>query len=154
MNEKFCFFDGNHKRVKSFVTLTASTYDSVLQKQVALAILDCKHGDTENIEVFCWFFNSAFKEINGIGDRFSPPGFCTDMATANFNGLVKIYWEEILDKLKSKTANRLYKPSPPQLILKVLLHNILYQTEDLFLKGPCTMNFSFLDLDIHNSCLK
>ena len=39
MNEEFCFFDGNHKRVKSFVTLTASTYDPLLQKQVALAIL-------------------------------------------------------------------------------------------------------------------
>ena len=45
-------------------------------------------------------FNSAFKEVSGIGDRFSPTGFCTDMATANFNGLVKIYGEVILEKVK------------------------------------------------------
>ena len=55
---------------------------------------------TENIEVFWRMFNLAFKEVNGIGDRFSPAGFCTDMATANFNGLVKIYGEEILEKVK------------------------------------------------------
>ena len=45
-------------------------------------------------------FNSAFKVVNGIADRFSPTGFYTDMATANFNGLVKMYVEEILEKVK------------------------------------------------------
>ena len=100
MNEEFYFFDGNHKRFKSFVTLTASTYDPLLQKQVALAILECKHEDTESIEVFWRLFNSAFKEVQGIGDRFSPAGFCTDMSTANFNGPLKIYGEKILEKVK------------------------------------------------------
>ena len=57
LNEELCFFDGNHKKVKSFVRLTASTDDPLLQKQVALAILECKHEDTENIEVFWWLFN-------------------------------------------------------------------------------------------------
>ena len=65
MNEKFCFFDVNHKRVKSFVRLTASTNDPILQKQIALARLGCKHEDTENIGVFWQLFNSAFKEVNG-----------------------------------------------------------------------------------------
>lgn len=91
MNEEFCFFDGSHKRVKSFVTL---------QKQIALAILECEHEDTENIEVFWRMFNSAFKEVNDIGERFSPTRFCTDMAKANFNGLVKAYGEEVLEKVK------------------------------------------------------
>ena len=45
-------------------------------------------------------FNSAFKEVNGIRDKFSPTGFCTDMATVHFNALVKIYGEEILKKVK------------------------------------------------------
>ena len=40
INEEFCFFGGNHKRVKPFVTLTTSTYHPLLQKQVALAILE------------------------------------------------------------------------------------------------------------------
>ena len=100
MNKEFCFFDGNDKRVKSLVTLTASTYDPLLQKQVALAILECEHEDTENIKVFWRMFDSAFKEVIAIGERFSPTGFCTDMVTANFNGIVKIYGEEILEKVK------------------------------------------------------
>ena len=33
-------------------------------------------------------------------DRFQPAGSCMDMATAIFNRLVKIYSEEILDKVK------------------------------------------------------
>ena len=55
---------------------------------------------TENIEVFGGMFNSAFKEVSGIGDIFSPTGFCTDVATSNLNGLVKIYREDILEKVK------------------------------------------------------
>ena len=49
VNEEFCFFDGNHKRVKSFVTLASGTYDPLSQEQIALAILECKHEDRENI---------------------------------------------------------------------------------------------------------
>ena len=64
MNEELCFLEGNHKRVKSFVRLNASTDDPLLQKQVAPAILECELEDTENIEVFWWLFNSAFKEVN------------------------------------------------------------------------------------------
>ena len=71
-----------------------------MQNQVVLAKFECKHENPENIEVFWRMFDSAFKEVNGIGDRFLPAGFCTDMATANFNGLVKIYEEEILEKVK------------------------------------------------------
>ena len=52
INEQFCFFDGHHKRVKSFVTLTTSTYDLLLQKQVALATLECKHEDYEVLKYF------------------------------------------------------------------------------------------------------
>ena len=54
----------------------------------------------------------------------------------------------------SKTVNRLYKPSPPQLILNVFLHKKLYQTNDIFLKGSFMMEFLFLDIDIHNLRLK
>ena len=88
MTEKFCFFDSNHKRVKSFVTLTTSTYDPLL-----LAILECKHAVRGNIEVFWQMFNSAFKEVSGTGDSFLPTGFFMEMATVNFEGLVKTHGE-------------------------------------------------------------
>ena len=62
MHGEFCFFDGKHKRVKSFVTLTASTYNRLLQKEVALAILEYNHEDTVNTEVFWQMFNSALNQ--------------------------------------------------------------------------------------------
>ena len=39
MNAAYCYFDGNFKKVKSFVTLAASVYHSLLRKQVVLASL-------------------------------------------------------------------------------------------------------------------
>ena len=52
MHGEFCFFDGKHKRVESFVMLTASTYNRLLQKEIALAILEYNHEGTVNTEVF------------------------------------------------------------------------------------------------------
>ena len=77
MHGEFCFFDCKHKRVKPFVTLTASTYNRLLQKEIALAILEYNHEGTVNTEVFWQMFNSAFKEINGNGDS-------TDFAQLDF----------------------------------------------------------------------
>ena len=42
-SDQFCFFDGNDKRVSGYVTLTASMYHTLLQKQVVLASMHCKH---------------------------------------------------------------------------------------------------------------
>ena len=41
MDEEYGHFDGNHKRVKAFVTLIASVYHPLLQKQVILVTLKC-----------------------------------------------------------------------------------------------------------------
>lgn len=38
-------------------------------------------------------FNSAFKEVSGAGDSFLPTGFFMEMATVNFEGLVKTHGE-------------------------------------------------------------
>ena len=52
MSLEYCFFDGNHKRVKHYVTLTAGAYHPLLCKQVVLATMKCKQEDKENIEIF------------------------------------------------------------------------------------------------------
>ena len=52
MSSEYCFFDGNHKRVKHYVTLTARAYHPLLCKQVVLATMQCKQEDEENIEIF------------------------------------------------------------------------------------------------------
>ena len=79
----YVYFDGHHKRVKGYCTLTASTYHPLLKKQVPLAILECKHVDTKNIEVLWRLFNKAYQ--NEFPDeKFNPLGL-TDNAPAGKN---------------------------------------------------------------------
>ena len=100
LSEEYCYFDGKVKRTKDFTTLTASVYHPLLQKQVPLAIMECKSEDGTNIGLFWQEFNRAYKEVNECEKKFNPTGWVSDMATANFNGLVHIYGEDVLTKIK------------------------------------------------------
>ena len=64
MHEEYCHFDGNHKRVKAFVTLTAGVYHPLLQKQVILATMNCKHKDSNYVAEFWLKFNGVYKKVN------------------------------------------------------------------------------------------
>ena len=56
----------------------------------------------ENIEIFWPVFNKAYKEVNNqVHKKFHPKGWCTDMASCNFIGLVKIYGEDVLQCIKA-----------------------------------------------------
>ena len=74
MNAEYCFFDGNFKKVKSFVTLTASFYHSLLSKLVALANMQCKQKNKENIEIFSRLFDKGYKKMRGENKNFFPGG--------------------------------------------------------------------------------
>ena len=52
MSSEYCFFDGNHKRVKHYVTLTANAYHPLLCKQVVLATMQCKQEDKKILKYF------------------------------------------------------------------------------------------------------
>ena len=39
LSDEFCFFDGNYKRVRGFVILTASVYHPLLRSQIVLATM-------------------------------------------------------------------------------------------------------------------
>ena len=98
-SDEFCFFDGNHKRVRGFVTLTASVYHSLLASQIILATMQCKHEHKKCVDIFWRTFNQAYKDVNGVDKQFNPIGWCTDMATSNFTGISAVYGEEVLDKM-------------------------------------------------------
>ena len=61
--DEYCFFDGNHKRVRDYVKLTASFYHPLLQKQVVLATMPCKHENEKIIGIFWRQFNEAYKQV-------------------------------------------------------------------------------------------
>ena len=66
LSNEFCCFDGMVNRTKSFTTLTASIYNPLLQKQIPLAIMECRSEDSHNIEIFWRKFNEAYRESNGV----------------------------------------------------------------------------------------
>lgn len=109
MSKEYCFFDGKVKRCRNFVSLTASTYHPLLKRQIVLAVMEAEHEDSKNIELFWNLFNDALRKSmanqghhgNSPNMVFNPIGWCTDMAGANMNGLVNVYGEEVLQRIKS-----------------------------------------------------
>ena len=63
--------------------------------------MNCKHEDSNYVAKFWRTFNEAFKKANGTEKRFSPTGWLSDIASANFNGLSTIYGEDVQEKVKS-----------------------------------------------------
>ena len=90
LSGEFCFFDGNYKRVRGFVTLTASVYHPLLRSQIVLAIMQCKHENNKFVEIFWCMFNHAYKVVNDIEKQFPPTSWCTDMASSNFTGIAVV----------------------------------------------------------------
>ena len=70
VHEEYCHFDGNHKRVKAFVALTASVYHPLLQKQVIFATMNCKHEDSSYVAEFWRKFNDAYRKVNTTEKKF------------------------------------------------------------------------------------
>ena len=62
--------------------------------------MDFTSENTENVEVFWRLFIQAFKEGNKTNDKYSRHGWISDMASSNFNGLIQLYGEEVLEKIK------------------------------------------------------
>ena len=51
LSDEFCFFNGNYKRVRGFVTLTTSVYHPLLRSQIVLATMQCKHENNKFMEI-------------------------------------------------------------------------------------------------------
>ena len=86
--------------MKAFVKLTASVYHPLLQNQVILATMNCKNEYSNYVAEFWRKFNDTYRKVNTTEKKFSPCGWVTDMATANFSGLSIVYGEEVLTKVK------------------------------------------------------
>ena len=64
MHEEYYHFDGTHKNVKLFVTLTAIVYHPLLRKKVILATINCKHEGSNYVAEFWHKFNDAYRKLN------------------------------------------------------------------------------------------
>ena len=102
LKDEYYYFDGKVRRCRNFVTLTASVYHPLLKRQVPLAIMDAEKENSENIKLFWTVFNEALRKTAGDPEgSFKPKGWCTDMASANMNGLKNVFGGEVLNRIKS-----------------------------------------------------
>ena len=96
LKHAYCHFHDNHKRVKEFVTLTASVYHPLIRKQLILATMNCKH------KIVTMLSGSAKNLVRLPGKLTQPKkyGWITDTAVSTFNGLAIVYREDILSRDK------------------------------------------------------
>ena len=135
-SESDCFFDGKHNRCRGFIKLTASVYHPLLRKQIPLAIMEVEQEITANVELFWTLFNEALTKITQTPVKFSPIGWCTDMAGANLAGISKVFGDSACIKTcefhfkdcRDKKAKTLDADSAQE--FKSLCDNLLYYRQE------------------------
>ena len=104
LREEPAFFDGMHKRVKDFVTLTLWVFHPALRKMQILAVMECPNEDSKNIELFFTIFNEAMADHLGEpGYRWDPFMIMTDEKGANFDAIGKVFGSNFV-KAKVRTC--------------------------------------------------
>ena len=88
------YFDGMHKRVRNFVTLTMWVFHPGMRGMIILSVMECPKEDTDNIELFFRNFNGALseylKEDNYLWDPFL---LMVDEKGANFKAISRVFGE-------------------------------------------------------------
>jgi hypothetical protein len=102
MQEEPVFFDGMHKRVKGYKTLSAWTYSPLMCRVLRLATMEAEHEDTENITLFWKLFNEVLQKVSGrSGYKFNPCKFIVDENGANINAIYAVYGKSGLKRTAS-----------------------------------------------------
>ena len=65
LKEGYCFFDGKFKRCRDFVTLTASVYHPLLNRQIPCAVMETEQENSDNIVLFWPLFNEGLRKVSG-----------------------------------------------------------------------------------------
>ena len=85
-----------------YVTLTASVYHSLLQRQIPLATMEADAEDSRNVALFWELFNEVIKKVSsGEVNRFNPVGWCADMTGSNLSALQNVFGEEAIHRIKT-----------------------------------------------------
>lgn len=79
MAKECCFFNGNHKRCRGYVTLGCYVYHPLLGKIIRL----CKHGNK------CGRLRSYSDILDNI--QRGPLGWCADEAVSKWEGLFRVF---------------------------------------------------------------
>ena len=101
MGKEYCFFDGNHKRSRGFITLGCYVYHPLLRKIIRLASMEVGSEDSESVQKFWFLFNKVLADYKGdAGYKFNPTGWCADEAGSNWEGLFRVFGD-VRDRIVS-----------------------------------------------------
>ena len=94
------YFDGMHRRVRGFKTLTLWVHHPGMRRMKRLASMEVDKENADNVELFFNIFNEALREYTGDETyKFNPAMFMTDAAGAIHQGLYRVFGESFLDKI-------------------------------------------------------
>lgn len=97
MAKEYCFFDGNHKRCRGFITLRCYVYHPLLRRIIRLASTE----DSQTVQKFWTLFNKVLSDYKGEdGYRFNPIDWCADEAGSNWEGLFRGF-EDVRNRIVS-----------------------------------------------------
>lgn len=92
MAKEYCFFDGNHKRYRGFVTLGCYVYHPLLRRIIRLASMEVNVEDSDAIQTFWTLFNKVIADYKEDPSYlFNPSGWCADEAGSNWEGLFWVF---------------------------------------------------------------
>jgi hypothetical protein len=85
------YFDGMHKRVRGYTTLTLWVFHPSLRKLLRLATMEVKGENTANIASFFQTVDRMLTDICGVPHRFKPSQILVDENGANFKAIKEVY---------------------------------------------------------------
>ena len=95
------YFDGMHRRVRGYKTLTLWLHHPGLRRMKHLASMDVKRENAKNVELFN-LFNQALRDYTGDPNYvFNLAMFVTDEAGAIHLGIYNVFGDDILDKIST-----------------------------------------------------
>ena len=101
MAKEYCFFDGNHKRCRGFITLGCYVYHPLLRRIIRLATMEVNVEDSDAIQDFWLLFNKVIADYKGDPSyTFNPSGWCADEAGSNWEGLFRVFGD-VRDRIVS-----------------------------------------------------
>ena len=96
------YFDGMHRRVRGYKTLTLWLHHPGMRRMKRLASMDVKHENKESVQLFFETFNEALREYTGDPNYyFNPAMFVTDAAGAIHQGMYSVFGDPFIDKIST-----------------------------------------------------
>ena len=98
LSREKAFFDSMHSHCRVYKTLILWTQHPGMHHMNRLAMMECKHEDTEMVSIFFWLFNEALaKHVSNENYNFNPLMICTDEAGDILQAIRNVFGEEYLN---------------------------------------------------------